>query len=183
MRFFPTANPYLLAALALLAPALAACGQQRAYAPTAAPEYSLSEERAIEVVSRVLAQRQYPTVRDWRVRLADQDPLTVDVRLGDSPFGIEWVSAEDRAVYQQLPKAEDTLQLISGRAEDPAPAHPTGSAKALVLILDHANYRYSGEVLPGSRPGTGKDVAEVEAKLEQDVRDFLEYVAGQPSAP
>ena len=86
--------------------------------------------------------------------------------MGDGPFAIEWLSAQDRADNPSLPTpAPDAqLQIVSD---------PSGTQ---VLLLDAESYEYE---LDRERVQAGAASAgDVEARLRRDVRDFLVYAAG-----
>ena len=94
------------------------------------------------------------------------------VRLGDTSFGIEWVSAEDRARYGALlpaPTPDGQLQLLTGAGND-------AQVRPLILVLDHQSYRFASRrvQIEGIH-----DLHEVEAQLRRDLTDFIEYARSQ----
>ena len=61
---------------------------------------SLDETRALALIDELLLEaEQEPRNERWTVELAPRAGLDVDVRLGRSGFGIEWVSDKDRLAY------------------------------------------------------------------------------------
>jgi hypothetical protein len=97
-------------------------------------------------------------------------PLQADVRFGDPPFGIEWVSADDRAHRAPLAEAtpDSPLQIVSAKA---------GDVVVQVLVLDERAYGYEGNSLLVQRGATG--IEDAERRVRRDVNDFLDYVRDQ----
>jgi hypothetical protein len=148
-----------------------------ASAPRAEPAHAeslvlsqLTEREAISIVDRLLLEQRQQPVTGWRVRLPRRAQLDVDVRLGDSPFGVEWVSRQDRALLgSNLPEPDPSGQLRVVRGE--AAREP-----ALILLLDDRSYRL---VRGADAQGSDEDERALEDRLRQDLRDFIEYAQSQ----
>jgi hypothetical protein len=135
----------------------------------------IAEEDAIAVIDEVLIKSSVQPVAGWRVALQQaQNALDVDVRLGDSSFGIEWVSPSDRqSLGGALPRPDPNgqLRLLQGRVSE-------GTAQPLILLLDAESYgmprrpRHAGRLAPSAD-------REARERLRRDVSDFLDYVRGQ----
>ena len=122
-------------------------------------------------MGEVLDERNVPQGPAWSVEIAPETSLDVDVRLDSSSYGIEWVSAQDRADLGDLlpePASDGQLRIVAGMGED---------ASAQILILDHTAYRFTLEREQVQRGAPG--ARETEERLRRDVVDFLQYVRGQ----
>lgn len=152
--------------------ALAACGSSPSpRVPSDTYLRPLYEVQAFEVIRRTAIELGFTPEPKWSITLVGSTPLTVDFRLGETPFGIEWVSAEDRdAVGAALPNPDPhgQLRIVPGVGED---------WQAQVLVVDHRVYQYDADPERVRRGAPGQ--REVERKLEQDIRDYLEYVRSQ----
>jgi hypothetical protein len=144
-----------------------------------APLRSLDEPEAIALIERLLREAKLRPVAGWQVALPERAAFEVDLRLGDTGFGIEWVSAQDRTRYGELlpaPGPGGQLRLLNG-AEDARP-------KPLILVLDHESYRFASRdrshtaQLHAASPD-GDDVRDLEQRLRRDLMDFLEYARSQ----
>jgi hypothetical protein len=168
--------PYRTLPLSMIALLAAACGSfsERARpAHAEAPQlHSLNENEAIALIDELLREAHWQPVPDWTVAVPPRAELEVDVRLGDSGFGIEWVSEEDRGRYGELlpyPDPAGQLRLLSGAEADP-------NERVLILVLDHETYRF----VP--HPSFGDDALDhqdVEQQLRRDLTDFIEYARSQ----
>lgn len=151
---------------------IAGCGGSRSTGAAEPPELlTLSEARAIEIITEVLAEEGVPRGPSWSVQIAPATTLDVDVRLDQSSFGVEWISPQDRAdLGDALPRPAPggQLRIIPGMGAD---------ASAQVLALEHSSYEYANEREAVQRGVPG--ASEAEGRLRRDVRDFLEYVRGQ----
>ena len=160
--------------LSVLLLALPACGPSASGAsgPTTAAEVrTLDEGRALELIAQVLAEEAVERGPAWSVQVAPETALDVDVRLAASSFGIEWVSAQDRADLGDAlpqPAPDGQLRIVPGTG---------GDAGAQVLLLEHSVYEFVNERehVQSGAPGA----RETEVRLHRDVRDFLQYVRGQ----
>jgi hypothetical protein len=146
---------------------------------SSAPLRSLDEPEAIALIERLLREAKLRPVPGWQVALPERDAFEVDLRLGDTGFGIEWVSAQDRTRYGRLlpsPGPGGQLRLLSG-AENARP-------KPLILVLDHESYRFASHDRPhaaelhAANPDADQ-VRDLEQRLRRDLMDFLEYARSQ----
>lgn len=132
---------------------------------------TLDENRALELISEVLAEESVAVGAPWSIDIGQAEPLDVDLRLATSTYGIEWMSPQDRADFGDAipePDPGGQLRIVPGGGANDG---------AQVLILDHSSYEFANERehvqrgLPAAR--------ESEERLRRDVRDFLHYVRGQ----
>jgi hypothetical protein len=130
---------------------------------------ALPERTALSLIDRLLVeQRQLPAF-GWRVHLAEQADFEVDVRLGESRFGIEWVSAGDRAaVGEALPEPDPGGQLRVVRALE-------ASEPALILVLDDRSYRMARD----PHASLAQSERTLERRLRRDLHDFIAYARSQ----
>jgi hypothetical protein len=153
--------------------ALSAC----AAAPRPAPEdparavepSALPEPAALSLIDRLLLEQRQMAAFGWRVRLAERTDFEVDVRLGESRFGIEWVSAGDRAAAGAVlpePDPSGQLRVVSALEQ---------SEPALILVLDDRSYRLAGD--PRASRAEGERV--IEQRLRRDLHDFVVYAQSQ----
>jgi hypothetical protein len=166
---FPPRPP--LVALALLVAGSVGCGPApRPRGPTPEDLLDITEGRALELISEVAADSGTGLEADWRIDVGEDEPFSVDVRLTDTSFGIEWVSPQDRADFGDLLPAPNArqLQVIPGAGDD---------AEAQILIVDHGNYRYDPDLERVQRGSRG--AREAEASVRNYIRDYFEYVRGQ----
>jgi hypothetical protein len=140
---------------------------------------SLEEGQAIALLERMLHEEKLRPVPGWQVALPKRTDFEVDLRLGDTGFGIEWVSAQDRNRYGSLlpaPGPGGQLRLLSGAEGEQKPA--------LILVLDHESYRFvERDAAPTAelraRSPDDAQVRDVEQRLRRDLTDFLEYARSQ----
>ena len=119
----------------------------------------------------LLIEEGIATTRSWQVDRGREAPLDVDLRLQGGDFGILWVSPQDRSDHgEALPEPLENGRLLILPGAD---AH----AAARILLLDHESYRYTSERehVQGGAPSAG----DAEARLRQDIRDFLTLARGQ----
>jgi hypothetical protein len=150
--------------------ALAGCGGAP---PVAAPPprpQELGEARALEVIAATLREQGVATSGDWSADVGGAEPLRVDLHLGDGPFGIEYVTRQDREDVPDLPAAprEPELQILPGHGPD---------ARVQVLLLDELAYRFYAGV-EHAHDGR-RSARQAEGRLARDVADFMAYVHGQ----
>jgi hypothetical protein len=132
---------------------------------------SLTETRAIELIREVLGEVGLGYERSWPIRIGSGQALQVDVRLTETPFGIEWISPQDRVDHGAAlpdPDPDGQLRIVPGGGPD---------GQAQVLVLDHRSYRYDPRRENVDRGAPG--FRDVESRVRRDLRDFLEYVRGQ----
>ncbi len=130
---------------------------------------ALPESQAIALIDDCLAQARLTPKPGWAVQLPQHaGDLSVDIRVGVAPVGIEWVSQADREQYgRTLPPPDPSGQLRVMQAKD----------GALILLLDQASYRFE-------RSGpqawvASRDLDSTEDRLKRDVQDFIAYVKSQ----
>ena len=122
---------------------------------------ALLESRALDVIREAALDAHVTVSEGFSAHLAE-GTIDVDFRLGED-FGVEWVSAQDRANNAALPEppAGGQLRII---------AEPAG---AQILILESTSYRYDPR---RERIQAGAaSAADVEARLRRDLRDFFVY--------
>ena len=131
--------------------------------PTLVP---MPESRALELIDGWLTESAWIGRPGWVVAISDRAHLEVDLRLGNSNFGIEWVSDEDRDRYgSALPPPAPEGQLRLFHSKD----------GAQVLILDQEVYRSPRErTLDRSMV-----LSDAEMRLRRDLMDFIAYVERQ----
>ncbi|MFI5308342.1 MAG: hypothetical protein ACHQ53_13365 [Polyangiales bacterium] len=136
---------------------------------------SLDETEAIALIRDLLLEARLDAKRGWQVSLQDHHPLRVDLRVGDSSVGVEWVSANDRARYGKvLPPPDPDGQLRVLSVTDPGDTRP-----ALVLLLDATSYEYAAD--EGAALRGAPDEGDVETRLHHDLLDFLAFAGAQHS--
>ena len=178
VALFPPSMLSASIALAALVPAgllVSACGPTSRHAgSTASAEAqvrTLSENRALTIVSEVLGAESVALGAAWSIDIGHAETLDVDIRLASSSYGIEWMSAQDRIDFGEAipdPTEGGQLRIVPGNADD---------SGAQILILEHTSYEFANERehVQGGVAGAG----DTEARLRQDVRDFLHYAQGQ----
>jgi hypothetical protein len=156
---------------AAVAALFAGCATSAPRAPMAgaAEPRTLSETQGLLAAREALLGAGALAEGGVDLTLAGQ-PLRADIRFGDPPVAIEWVSADDRAHRADLPQAtpESPLQIVSASA---------GERTIQVLVLDERAYGYEGNALLVQRGAAGIDDAE--RRVRRDVADFLDYVRDQ----
>jgi hypothetical protein len=155
--------------------ALAGCADAQRPRPAyaSAPELrSLKESDAIALIDELLREARWQPVPSWTVEVPPYAELEVDVRLGDTSFGIEWVSEEDRERYGGLlpaPDPDGQLRLLTGAGSDP-------QGRPLILVLDHETYRFANQ---HAQVEGIHDLHDAEELLRRDLTDFIEYARSQ----
>ncbi|RLB55018.1 MAG: hypothetical protein DRJ42_07450 [Deltaproteobacteria bacterium] len=167
------ARSVLLALLALMVlPGATGCGgPQGPGTATAADLRDISEARAGDMIAELMGELGVPLSAPWPVNDGHADPFDADFRIGETVYGIEWVSPQDRLDYGDRipePHATGQLQTLAGHGSDEG---------VQILVLDHASYRYDPDRERVQHGATG--IREVESRLRRDVRDFVEYMRGQ----
>ncbi len=159
-------------ALVPLLVVLCACGGATTRrSATAADLRDISEARANDMIEELFAEMGIPFSTQWNVDDGASEPFEVDFRVGDTLYGVEWVSPQDRVDYgDRIPEPDPTgqLQTLAGHGDDDG---------VQILVLDHVSYRYDPDRERVQAGATG--VREVESRLRRDVRDFIEYVRGE----
>lgn len=179
-RTYQSALHRLVCAALLLGCAAGPAPAPRAPQPIArAPLRSLDEQEAIALIERLLREAKLHPIAGWQVDLPKRAEFEVDLRLGDTGFGIEWVSAQDRTRYGELlpsPGPGGQLRLLSA-GQDARP-------QALILVLDHESYRLptrdgSHTAQLHAHSPDDAQVRDLEQRLRRDLMDFLEYARSQ----
>jgi hypothetical protein len=151
---------------------IAGCGGGRSRGAEEAPELlTLSEARALEIITGLLDEESVPIGAPWTISLSHETQLEVDVRLGGSMFGIEWMSPQDREdMGDQVPgpTGDDRLRIVPGYGTDEG---------AQVLVLEHSSFEYANEREAVQRGTAGAH--DVENRLRGVLRDYLDYARGQ----
>src|SRR5882672_6218158 len=139
-------------AIAAVVVALAACASgARAPGATAdahsaqAALRSFEEPQALALIDELLVESSLEPHPGFQVDLKERRDFHVDLRVGEAPVGIEWVSEQDRARYGSLlppPDPEGQLRVLAGGERN-------GQA-ALILVLDHESYRFAQKSTPGA---------------------------------
>ncbi len=160
-----------LAALAALMATLLACGGAQTQASHRDHLELIPEGQALAIVADVVREAGLEVGPPFAVDIGAARPLEVDARVGQTRFGIEWVSPQDHADYGEAiptPPADGSLLILPGRGDD---------NDIEVLVLDAPRYRFDPD--PDAVYGGALSPNEAEARLRRDVRDFLEYCRGQ----
>jgi hypothetical protein len=156
--------------VALLSTLLGACGASSAAHEAPADARTPTEGEALQTIREVLAEAGVEVERDVLVDIGHGEPLAADLRFSGRPFGIEWVSAQDRARQGDRlpgPAPGGQLRILPGAGDDEAME---------ILLLEQSTYEYDASDEHVRRGATG--VREVDGRIRRDVRDFLEYVRG-----
>ena len=157
---------------ALVSSTLVACGSvERPRGPTEADLRSISEAEAIDISSDLLGETGVSAAINWQVNVGAPEPFEVDLRLGQTTYGIEYVSPQDRRDHgERIPRPDPSgqLRIMPGAGND---------AQVQILVLEHSTYRYDPDRERVQRGSVGP--AEAEERLRRDLRDYLEYVRGQ----
>ncbi|MDW8361175.1 MAG: hypothetical protein RMK74_02145 [Myxococcales bacterium] len=137
----------------------------------------LGEGPALALAREVASEQGVACSAGWAIDIGAQDPerrFEVDLRLEGTHFGIEWVTAQDRAEWGELiprPDRTGALRILAGARDD---------ARAQVLVLDESSYRYDPDPERVRMGSVGP--REAEERLRRDVRDFLEYVRSRDAS-
>lgn len=147
---------------------LSACGgAQIASTPLAEPSFELDESRAIEILEEAIADLQLETRRGVEVDVGFDAPLEADLAVVGMRSAIAWISPSDlRRWGDAIPEAapDNQLRILSGKRE---------SRGDHVLLLRADSYRFYRE--PDALQRGGISEREIEARLRQDLRDFIQF--------
>lgn len=158
-------RPGLLAALALCAGACAGTDYRGASQATLRP---LEEVRAQRVIEGALRDRGLRVELQRHMRVLGRRDLEIDAAIAGARFGIEFVTAADRATLgSAVPRrtTPDALVVVPG-AE--------GDRGGEVLVLDDQDFLYEPDP---NRQGPGHPVVqEVEDRLYRAVVDYVTYL-------
>jgi len=151
-----TRSPWWLATIA----SLAACTPARAPGETVMKP--LEERRARGILVRVIENSGKPVKPGRTFTMAEGFKLVEDARIGGTPYGIAYITGEEReAAGEQLPKYDPESALL--RILRPADG-------AIVLVLHDLAYKFDAR---GDDDATS---VTAEKTFERDVGDFLENV-------
>ncbi len=131
---------------------------------------ALGDSQAIQIIQETLQENGLAMGTGWEVDVGTS-VIPVDVRIGTTTYGIEWVSPQDRANHDDVfppPDPNGQLRLMGGEID---------GTEAQVLVLEQRMYRYDPDLDRVAAGATG--AAEVEGRLRRDVLDFVEYLRGQ----
>jgi len=131
----------------------------------------LGEGRATEIIAEVLGEANVQATSGWTIDIGPEHRFDVDVRAGQTKFGLEWVTAQDRVDWgDAIPQPNETgqLQTLAGQGND---------ADAEILVLDERTFRYDPDRARVERGSRG--VREAEGRLRRDVSDFVEHMRAQ----
>lgn len=160
--------PQRFFAIALLGFALSGCGgSQVRMAPLGEPTFELEEGRAVQILEEAAADLQLETRRGELVDVGFDAPLDVDLDFVGMRSSVAWISSNDLARWgDAIPDAapQNQLRILSGRGE---------SRGMHVLLLRADSYRFFRE--PDALQRGGISEREIEARLRQDLRDFIEF--------
>jgi hypothetical protein len=132
----------------------------------------LTQEQAILVIEETLARKGTGSEPKWPLRIDNRSELVVDVRVGQKPLAIEWVSAEDRTAHGGVLPQRDPdgpLHIITAQSDE--------ARTAQVLVLDASAYGYEGN--PSLVQRGAPSIGDAEARVRKDVEDFLDYASDQ----
>lgn len=168
------------AALALVGLAVGCGGAQEG--PAKLDTRPLEEQKALDVLSSVLAARGYQAEADASIELATQARFRADVRVKGQKIAIEYLVQQDRIEIGFIPPpaAGSRLHVLQATT---VPAEPTGTAEPLyVFFLDDKNYEY--QFNPTSDNRADITLTEIQSRLERDLVDFFTwYETTQGKAP
>lgn len=155
----------LLAALALSAAPLAACGgPQRTGEETQLRP--LAKSRALEVILEALRDRNVTVERNRRLTLAN-GTVEADLVLAGTTHAIEYIQESDRGTFpERIPDNHNPEVMLVCRATGP-------DAGWDLMLLDARDYRYMPDpALVGSgRPSQ----VEVEDRLRRTIIDYVAH--------
>ncbi len=160
-----------LAGLATLGFVATACGGPQTPSRRNDELRHLTESQARALIAEVMREADLDVGAPFPVDIGASQHLEVDVRVGQTRFGIEWVSPQDRLDYGSAiptPPTDGSLLILPGRGDDEA---------IEILVLDAERYRFDPD--PDQVYGGAISGGEAEARVRRDVRDFLEYYRGQ----
>ena len=131
----------------------------------------ITETQAGEIIAEVGRQSSVVISSGWRVNIGTTEPFEVDFRLGETAFGVEWVTPQDRADFgNHLPEPDPNgqLKIVPGRGADGA---------VQILVLEATTYRYDPDADRVQQGSFG--MREAEGNIQRDVRDYFQYVRDQ----
>lgn len=144
------------------------CGaSQLSAAPLGEPTSELRETRAIELLEESLADLQLEARYGAEIDVGFSERLDVDVAVAGMRSSIAWISAKDlRRWGEAIPEAapDNQLRILAGKGD---------SRGEHVLILRADSYRFFHE--PDVLQRGGISEREIEARLRQDLRDFIQF--------
>jgi len=127
--------------------------------------------RANEIIEDAAREANVRLATGWRIDVGAEEPFEVGFRMGDTSFGIEWVTAQDRQDHGTVipqPDPGGQLRIMPGGGDDEG---------TQVLVLEESAYRYDPDIERVQRGSTG--VREAEGRLRRDIQDYFVYVRGQ----
>jgi hypothetical protein len=164
-----------LATFALAAVVSASCGGEDYRAARRNTMRPLEEVRAQRVLEAALADRGLSVELHRRIQLVGPREVEVDVTVGGSRHGIEYVNAQDRQDFgASLPQRNNPNALVV------APGINADQGADL-LVLDERDFLYEPDVdLQGPGHPT---VQEIEDQLQRCVIDYLTYLRERHQIP
>jgi len=175
-------RPATAAAVALVLMGFAAgCGGAQE-GPAKLDIRPLEQQKALDVISSVLAARGYQAEADVTIELTTQARFKADVRVVGQKIAIEYLMDQDRVEIGLIPPpaAGSRLHVLQAAT---VPADAAGSPETLyVFFLDDQSYKY--QFNPTSDNRADITLTEVQSRLERDLVDFFTwYETTQGKAP
>ncbi|MDJ0765435.1 MAG: hypothetical protein QNJ97_20815 [Myxococcota bacterium] len=134
---------------------------------------SLEENRALEIIEEVLAERGYRFEKDAGVAFANQRTFKADVKVKDHAMAIEYLTDHDIESIGEIPDpaAGSRLHVIAAKS---LPKDPSGRVKpAYILFIDSRKFTYHFN--PTSDQRADVTFLEVDSRLRRDLADYISW--------
>jgi hypothetical protein len=136
----------------------------------------LSENQAIEIISKVLSQRGYSATVDQMVTLSNGATVVCDIRVANESISIEYLNKQDKVEVGSVPPPAtgSRLHVLPAQFKDASEA----VSSMYVFLLDEDKYVYQHN--PTSDMRADVTYHEVESRLTRDLNDFISWYESRP---
>lgn len=142
----------------------------------------LEDNRALEIVSSVLREKNMTVVGGVVVQMDNDATLTCDMKIEGHPIAVEYLGALDNDVSSSVPAASagSRLHVVGARVVEATPDSSAGDA-VYVFIMDRREYRY--QPYPTSDDRAAVTLREVSSRIRRDLLDFLSWYESTLAVP
>ncbi|MBN2343814.1 MAG: hypothetical protein JXX29_22120 [Deltaproteobacteria bacterium] len=141
---------------------------------------ALEENKAIEIIAKVLADRGYEATSDQLVSFSNDTQIICDIRVKNEAMSIEYITAQDESEMGAVPPAStgSRLYVLPATAKLVKEGEGASSESLYVLLLDEKQYQYHYN--PTSDHRADVTYHEVESRLTRDLNDFISWYESKP---
>lgn len=138
----------------------------------------LEENKALDIIKDVLAERGYTPRPETVVALPTQTSFPCDFTAEGHPIGIEFLTEKDRTSLGVIPEAAPGSRLHVLSARTVATDQNPKNEPMYVFFIDDRKFVY--QYNPTSEQRADVTVLEIDSRLRRDLADFLSWYENSP---